>query len=693
MKRSILVKALCSFMAMTVAFTSVSAPMSAKAENVYGEDKFPTIKTEIADGNALVSVKGNVYYNDSKKLVDAINALRKEACDNKYKDPANGKEYKPEDYEKIKIKWSSDMEAIAIQRAAEESIYKENEKKRPNGKSYNTCKTSNDVASDKEIVILNTEKDEECITKVLDMKDFKDEKESWRKESNYNKASHYAELISSDNKYFAAMGYKANGTGDNNKTIVFEFSQKDKLNETPKSFSGSKSVSIELKKEQINGLSYTGDKTVNKDATKQLYVNAKVDIKTKIKDKEYTCKQECKVIEGAKWSTDNNKIADITSYGKLTGVGVGKAKITVKVCGQPFTFEVTVNKVSMKSQIIVKKFKKSLQYNLGKPVEQPEAELYITVEKPDPKNPEKSTKTDVKLTKDKDYEVKYENNTEVGKAKVTYTGKGDYSGKLVKKFDITPINLKTEGAKKNVSCTVSGDCIFRRGGCKPNIVVKYKDITLVEGKDYKIQYKNTKKATASALIKGIGNYKSVYKFNYNPQKSSLDVVSMNCIDVVYKPNKKFKKYVSKPVLTDVDGSKLKKGIDYDKNIYYTVSGNDGVMKPFNGNSDIKIGTVIYAKTTGRGWYQGSDKMCSYRVVEKSIAKAKVECYTANLTDKLVASDVKVSIKEAGTIIDLKPDVDYEIQSAKWNKKQTKLTVVVHGLGQYGCTKKVNIKAY
>ena len=706
MKKSFVYKAISSFITLTLAFGAMETPIGSYAAenaaniaaeannqnaNEYKADDFPKAEVECGKDNIVATVQGTAYYYDSQKLIDAVNAIRKEACDNKYKNPANGKEYKPEDYESIKIKWSADMEAIAYQRSVEASINKVKDT-RPNGNKYNTLKTNNKISSDKELIGLSSAQDAECIIKSFE--EMVKEKDKWNKDHNIKEAPNYAELINSDNKYLAAMAFKADGTNDSYKTVVFEFSSKDKLNEKSKSITGNKSVSVEMKKDNVTGLSYTGSKSFNMDTANQLYVNAKVAFKTKANDKEYTYNHECKILEGTTWSSENKDIADVNATGMLYAKNVGKAKITAKACSHKISFEVDINKVSMKNQIKVRNFKKSLQYDLGNEVRQPEAELYVEIAEPDPKNPAKNNITKKPLKENTDYTVKYENNKEVGTATVIYTGVGNYSGKLKKTFEITPINLKSANEHNQVSCeTVSGNNIYRKGGCKPSLVVKYKNVLLVEGKDYKVKYKNSKKSNATAVVKGTGNYMKSFKHLYQVKPSSLDVVSMNCLDVVYKPNKKIKKYISKPVLTDVDKKKLKKGVDFDKNVEYTVSGNNGELIPFTGFSAVEPGTIIYAKVRGLGWYGNSEKTCSYRVVEKSIAKAKVRCNTANLTDKLTASDVKVTIKVDGEEIDLKPGVDYEIQSAEWNKKKTKLSVTVHGIGSYGLVKKAKIKAW
>ena len=109
------------------------------------------------------------------------------------------------------------------------------------------------------------------------------------------------------------------------------------------------------------------------------------------------------------------------------------------------------------------------------------------------------------LKKDKDYTVSYKNNTKVGTATVTITGKGDYVGTVTKTFKINPkkttINSLTAGSKK--------------------FTVKWSKKT-VQTSGYQIRYSTsssmsnaktktiTKNTTTSATISGLSAKKNYY---------------------------------------------------------------------------------------------------------------------------------------------------------------------------------------
>ncbi|MBQ6662164.1 MAG: cell wall-binding repeat-containing protein, partial [Firmicutes bacterium] len=111
----------------------------------------------------------------------------------------------------------------------------------------------------------------------------------------------------------------------------------------------------------------------------------------------------------------------------------------------------------------------------------------------------------VTLKKGTDYTVTYKNNTKAGKATVTVTGKGNYTGSKTGSFTIKPADLKgaTVAAIKNQTFTGSA--------LKPAPVVKMtlggKSVTLKAGTDYTVAYKNnTNPGTATVTIKGKGNF-------------------------------------------------------------------------------------------------------------------------------------------------------------------------------------------
>ena len=116
-----------------------------------------------------------------------------------------------------------------------------------------------------------------------------------------------------------------------------------------------------------------------------------------------------------------------------------------------------------------------------------------------------------------DYTVSYSNNTKVGTAKVTITGKGNYTGSVSKTFKIKN-NFK--------KATVSGISTkaFTGKNITQSITVKYNGKTLKNGTDYTVSYSNNKKiGTATVKIAGKGSYTGTVTktFKINPAKQEI----------------------------------------------------------------------------------------------------------------------------------------------------------------------------
>jgi len=116
-----------------------------------------------------------------------------------------------------------------------------------------------------------------------------------------------------------------------------------------------------------------------------------------------------------------------------------------------------------------------------------------------------------------DYTVSYSNNTKVGTAKVTITGKGNYTGSVSKTYSIKN-NFK--------KATVSGISTkaFTGKNITQSITVKYNGKTLKNGTDYTVSYSNNKKiGTAAVKIAGKGSYTGTVTktFKINPAKQEI----------------------------------------------------------------------------------------------------------------------------------------------------------------------------
>ncbi len=116
-----------------------------------------------------------------------------------------------------------------------------------------------------------------------------------------------------------------------------------------------------------------------------------------------------------------------------------------------------------------------------------------------------------------DYTVSYSNNIKVGTAKVTITGKGNYTGSVSKTYSIKN-NFK--------KATVSGISTkaFTGKNITQSITVKYNGKTLKKGTDYTVSYSNNKKiGTATVKIAGKGSYTGTITktFKINPAKQEI----------------------------------------------------------------------------------------------------------------------------------------------------------------------------
>ena len=121
------------------------------------------------------------------------------------------------------------------------------------------------------------------------------------------------------------------------------------------------------------------------------------------------------------------------------------------------------------------------------------------------------------LKNDTDYTVSYSNNTKVGTAKVTITGKGNYTGSVSKTY-IIKNNFK--------KATVSGISTkaFTGKNITQSITVKYNGKTLKKGTDYTVSYSSNKNiGTATVKVAGKGSYTGTITktFKINPAKQEI----------------------------------------------------------------------------------------------------------------------------------------------------------------------------
>lgn len=261
------------------------------------------------------------------------------------------------------------------------------------------------------------------------------------------------------------------------------------------------------------------------------------------------------------------------------------------------------------------------------------------------------------LDSKKDYTVSYQNNKEQGKATVTITGKGKYSGTITRTFSILyPIS------KVSVKAIPAVD--FTGENHTPSVTVTYQNKTLRKDTDYTIAYTNNRNAgTAGITLTGKGKYSGTKTVTFQITGTSITGMVFEKIpDVPYNGS------AIRPIVTvkTKDGTQLQAGADY--RLVYENTVNKGTATV----------TVV-----GNGNYTGTKKL-TYKVVAKPLTEAMV----SGIEDAVyTGSPIKpaVTVKDGAT--ELAAGKDYSVSYSK-NKAVGTATVTVKGKGNYSGTIKL-----
>ena len=265
------------------------------------------------------------------------------------------------------------------------------------------------------------------------------------------------------------------------------------------------------------------------------------------------------------------------------------------------------------------------------------------------------------LVKDTDYTVSYLNNTAVGTATVTVTGKGNYSGSRSLNFTISePAAISLTG------CTASlGTSSYTYDGAakQPSVTVKYGSSTLVKGTDYIVSYTNNINAgTATVTISGAGRYTGTLTrtFTINPK-------SVSGLTAVVSPSGyTYDGTARKPDITVSDGSRtLTAGKDY--TVAYS--------------NNVNVGTATVS-IKGAGNYTGTLNK-SFRISAKPVSDLEVTLSATSYTYDGSAKQPSVTV--AYGTRKLVNGTDYTVSYSN-NTKIGTATVTITGKGNFTGTK-------
>ena len=269
----------------------------------------PTDVTTASDGCALLGVKGS-YITDMQAALDRVNAIRKEACEEGVPDPRNSsRKLTSSDY--VPIKWSSDLEYIARIRAAEASLVLAHT--RPNGTRCFSLNSPNGIRSYGEVLAWNNTR------KFLPgIEQWYEEKEDWVNQNNNAVTGHYTEMIDPANQY---VGYATfiNPDARYSTTTSGEYNKYD--NNLDESFGPDISNCTQTIEAQ------TSDITVGMSDFEELQAPNSVQADFYANITNSSCNLSV-LDNNVSWKSSNTSVATVDAKGLVTGVQAGNADIT-----------------------------------------------------------------------------------------------------------------------------------------------------------------------------------------------------------------------------------------------------------------------------------------------------------------------------------------------------------------------------
>ena len=292
------------------------------------------------------------------------------------------------------------------------------------------------------------------------------------------------------------------------------------------------------------------------------------------------------------------------------------------------------------------------------------------------------------LAEGTDYTLAYASNINAGTAKVTITGKGNYTGKLTSTFTILKVSVG-DGSFipfENVEITIGGKkegytATYTGKSIKPAVTVTVNGVKL-KSTDYSVTYKNNVNASEEAyiIVTGKKNYEGTIKkcFTIEPKAPAKVKLTDKMVSLETTCIRADGSSIEPEVYVVQNGAVLTKDTDYA--ISYTNSKNKAV-------SVITEAGTYNVKVTGIGSYTGTvtKKLEVISADKKLIGKNYTDVtfvsegdYT--YTGKGIKPEVKVTDKTLDDL-ELKKGVDYTISYAD-NTKAGIARYTITGKGKY-----------
>ena len=265
-----------------------------------------------------------------------------------------------------------------------------------------------------------------------------------------------------------------------------------------------------------------------------------------------------------------------------------------------------------------------------------------------------------------DYDISYSNNINVSNsAKVTVTGKGNYTGTVDKYFSIAASGIEGDNTF-TVELETSGQTFTYNGSAQtPAIVVKSGSTFLTKDTHYTVTYSNNINAgTATITVQGTGNYHGAKTLNFtiNPKPLTDGMVVLSDIPTTYNQQ------LQKPTVTISDGTTLTTND-------YTLTNDGGTNQ---GTYEVRVeGKVNYTGTVTK----------TFTIAPLSLSSAVV---TLSQTEYVYSgAENKPSVTSVVVGALTVPTTGYGVTYSSNINQGTTATVTVTGTGNYKDSKSVN----
>lgn len=251
------------------------------------------------------------------------------------------------------------------------------------------------------------------------------------------------------------------------------------------------------------------------------------------------------------------------------------------------------------------------------------------------------------------YDVSYGENTNVGNATVTVTGKGNFKDTKTVNFTITGKPITSD-----MIVLSSENFIYNGEVQKPTVIVKDGAKTLTLGTDYALTNTGgTSVGTYSVTVAGMGNYASEASRSYSiveKDGTTNFTISLSNTSVQYNGS------AQTPTVTVTDGVKtLTYNTDYE--VAYT--------------NHVNVGTATVT-VMGKGNYAGT-KMATFTITAKPLTEAMVTLSETSFVYNTLIQKPEVSVSDG----DIMTKDDYVITNNGGTNQGT-YHVIVNGQGNY-----------